>query len=185
MGQSLQDQLVNAGVAKPKQAKKARKDKTKRNKAARKSGQPNSTEEQKLSREVDTAAANKRAADRKRAQATNAQREQREKKRQVIQIINENRVKIETPGEDEPAYSYTLKGRIRRLPVSRDQRQRLADGKLAIVRYDGETSLVKKAIAERLEQLAPQAVTRNSPKQDTTDADDPYAGYEVPDDLMW
>lgn len=185
MSQSLQDQLVNAGIAKPKQAKKARQDKTQRNKAARESGEPADTAEQKLSRDVEAAQANKRAADRKRAHAVNAQREQREKKRQVIQIVNENRVEIETPGEDETAYSYTVKGRIRRLPVSRDQRKRLADGKLAIVRYDDKTSLVNQATAERLEQLIPESVSRNSPKQDTPDPEDPYAGYEVPDDLMW
>lgn len=186
MGQSLQDQLLKAGIAKPKQAKKARQDKTRRNKAARKSGQPQATAEQKLAKEVDAAHAAKRAADRKRASKANAEREQREKKRQVIQIIDENRIEIETPSADEPPYSYTMKGRIRRLPVSRDQRQRLANGRLAIVRYDGNTSLVDIATAERLEALVPKAISRNNaPEDDASDPDDPYAGYEVPDDLMW
>lgn len=185
MAQSLQEQLLKAGIAKPKQAKKARQDKTRRNKAARKSGAPEATAEQELSRKVDAAQAARRAADRERAQEANAEREQRERKRQVIQIIKENRLKIETPPEDDPPYSYTIKGHIGRLPVSRDQRRRLANGKLAIVRYDGETSLVDRATAERLEKLVPKSVFRNSPVDDTPDSDDPYAGYEVPDDLMW
>lgn len=185
MGQSLQDQLLNAGIAKPKQAKKARQDKTRRNKAARKSGKPQATAEQALSKEVDAAQAAKRAADRKRAQKANAEREQREQKRQVTQIIDENRIDIGTPPEGEPPYSYTVKGRIRRLPVSRDQRQRLANGKLAIVRYDGKTSLISTATAERLEALIPKSVFRNSAPENTSDPDDPYADYEIPDDLMW
>lgn len=189
MSSSLQEQLLKAGIAKPKQAKKARRDKAQRNKAARKSskaGKPVQAAEQELSREIDAAHAAKRAADRQRAQAANAAREQRETKRQAIQIIQANRVDIEAPAEDEPAYSYTIKGRIRKLPVSRDQRRRLAEGKLAIVRYDGQTSLVDTVTAERLETIIPKSVFRNSPEQgEATDPDDPYAGYEVPDDLMW
>lgn len=186
MAQSLQEQLLKAGIAKPKQAKKARQDKARRSKTARKQGNSQTTEEQQLARQVDAAEAAKRAADRKRAQAANAERKQRENKRQAIQIIKDNRLEIETPPQDEPPYSYKIKGRIRRLPVSRKQRQRLADGKLAIVRYDGETSLVNIATAERLEQLIPKSMFRNDPApQDTPDPDDPYAGFEVPDDLMW
>lgn len=188
MSLSLQEQLLKAGIAKPKQAKKARRDKAQHNKAARKSGKPQDTAEQKLSREVDAAHAAKRAADRKRAQAVNTERDQREKKRQALQIMRDNRIAIEPPSADEPAYSYTIKGRIRHVPVSREQRQRLADGKLAIVRYDGDTALVDTATAERLEKIIPKSVFRNSPKAQasaTHDADDPYAGYEVPDDLMW
>lgn len=185
MAQSLQEQLLQAGIAKPKQAKKARRDKAQRSKAARKSGQQGATAEQQLSKEVDAARAAKRAADRQRAQKANAEREQRERKRQVLQIIADNRVEIENPPEDEPPYSYTFKGRIRRLPVSKNQRRRLAAGQLAIVRYDGTTSLVTAATAKRLEELAPKSVFRNTVSDDTPDPDDPYAGYEVPDDLMW
>src|SRR5699024_7046793 len=162
MGQSLQEQLLNAGIAKPKQAKKACQDKARRNKAARKSGTPEATAEQKLSREVDAAQAARRAADRERARAANAEREQREKKRQVIEIVNANRIMIEAPLEDDPPYSYTIKGRIGYLRVSRDQRRRLANGTLALIRYDGETSLVGVATAERLEKLVPKSVIRNS-----------------------
>lgn len=186
MGQSLQDQLLKAGVAKPKQAKKARRDKTRSNKAARKAGTSGNTDQQDLSKDIAADQAAKREADRRRAKAANAEREQRERKRQAIQIISENRIATETPEADEPPYSYTVKGKIRRLPVSRDQRRRLADGKLAVVRYDGETSLVDAATAERLETLIPKAISRVTEAQKATpDPNDPYAGYEVPDDLMW
>ncbi|MES1938275.1 DUF2058 domain-containing protein [Salinisphaera hydrothermalis] len=187
MGQSLQDQLLKAGIAKPKQVKKARHDKARRNKAARRAGGKGDEEQQKLSKDVEAATAAKREADRKRAQAANAEREQRERKRQAIQIINEHRIAIEKPEADEPPYSYTVKGKIRRLPVSRDQRRRLADGRLAIVRYDGQTSLVDVETAQRLEALIPKAISRitEADKASEADPDDPYAGYEVPDDLMW
>ncbi|HET7313406.1 DUF2058 domain-containing protein [Salinisphaera sp.] len=186
MGQSLQDQLLKAGIAKPKQANKARQDKARKNKAARRAGKQSPTEQQNLSKEVDAAQAAKRQADRRRAQAANAEREQRERKRRAIQIIQENRIAIETPEADEPPYSYTVKGKIRRLPVSREQRRRLASGGLAIVRYDGATSLVDTATAERLEALIPKAISRvTETGNNAPDPDDPYAGYEVPDDLMW
>src|SRR5699024_1839438 len=175
MGQSLQEQLLQAGIAKPKQAKKARRDKAQHARAARKKGQQGATAQQQLSKQVDAARAAKQAADRQRAQKANAEREQREKKRQVLQIIADNQVEIEPPPADGPPYSYTLKGRIRRLHVSNSQRQRLASGQLAIVRYDGVTSLVTAATAKRLEQLTPKAVFRNTASDDKPEPDDPYA----------
>ncbi|WP_423821206.1 DUF2058 family protein [Salinisphaera sp. SPP-AMP-43] len=185
MGQSLQDQLLQAGIAKPKQAKKARQDKTKRKKAARKSGQNATAEEQALSKKVAADDAARREADRRRAQAANAERAQRERAAQAKQIVEDHRVAIDKPAEDDPPYSYNMNGRIRRLPVSRAQRQQLANGQLAIVRHFGDTSLVDRETAERLETLIPKKVWRIVAQPSEPDPDDPYAGYEVPDDLMW
>lgn len=186
MGQSLQDQLLQAGIARPKQAKKARKDKTRQRKAARQAGHTETPEERQRKQDAAAAEAGKRAADRRRAEAENAERARRERKAQAIQIIRQRRIAIEPPAdEDEPPYSYTIKGRIRGLPVSRAQRALLASGQLGIVRYDGETSLVDRATAERLEGLIPKAVWRICERDDTPDPDDPYAAYTVPDDLMW
>lgn len=186
MSQSLRDQLLKSGLASQKQARKARQSKGRSKKAARQNKSQQTTEQQQLAQEVAAARKAQRQADRQRSADAKAQREQRERKRQAIAIIKQNRIAIETPSEDEPPYSYTIKGRIKRLPVNRSQRQKLADGRLAIVRYDGETSLVDIPTAERLETLIPQAVVRNPPRRDDKpDPNDPYAGYEIPDDLMW
>lgn len=186
MSQSLQDQLLKSGLASQKQARKARQSKRRRQKSARQNPGQHTTEQQQLAEEVAAARQAQRQADRQRSAQAKAQREQLERKRQAIAIIKQNRIPIDQPSEDEPPYSYTIKGKIKRLPVSRQQRQKLADGHLAIVRYDGETSLVDIPTAKRLETLIPKAVIRHLPRpDDKPDPEDPYAGYEVPDDLMW
>ena len=58
------------------------------------------------------------------------------------------------------------------------------DGALAIVRHEDFYELVPAVIAERVQQVDPATLVvwnRPEPK----DPDDPYAEFEVPDDLMW
>ena len=43
----------------------------------------------------------------------------------------------------------------------------------------------KKSIAEKIQQRNPKRVVIYSAEQDTVDENDPYAEYEIPDDLTW
>jgi hypothetical protein len=59
------------------------------------------------------------------------------------------------------------------------------DGRLAVVRQDAFYELVPADIAERVRTRDPSLVlVWNQPSQ-TPDEDDPYADFQVPDDLMW
>ncbi|MES1933369.1 hypothetical protein T35B1_12207 [Salinisphaera shabanensis T35B1] len=184
MSKSLQEQLLQAGLAKPKQAKKARRDKTREAQAARRD--PKKAKEQdQLAREIAAKDAGKRDYDRRLNEQRKAQREAQERQQMAVQIIERNRVAAEGDNDQAVAYNYNANGKIKRLMVSDTQRKALADGRMAIVRYQGKTSLVTAAVAERLQPLIPNRIWLAKPADDTPDPDDPYAAYQVPDDLMW
>ena len=184
MSKSLQEQLLQAGLAKPKQAKKARRDKTRQAQAARRD--PKKAQEQdQVAREVAAKQAGKRDYDRRLNEQRKAQREAQERQQKAVQIIARNRVAAEGDNEQAVAYNYNVNGKIKRLMVSDSQRKSLAAGRMAIVRYQGKTSLVSAEVAERLEPLIPNRIWMATATDDTPDPDDPYANYQVPDDLMW
>lgn len=184
MAKSLQDQLLASGVAKPKQAKKARRDKTRREQEARRQG-TQSEESAKLARDVAAAEQAKRERDQQLAEQQKNERASRESQGAAAQLIAQNRIKPGPAEDDSPAYSYNIAGKIRKLAVSAPQRQQLADGKLGIVRHAGSAALINRDVAQRLQTLIPDQIWLMEPRDDTPDPDDPYAGYEVPDDLMW
>ncbi len=180
MAKSLQEQLLQAGAAKPKQAKKARQEKTRKNQAARQKGQ-SLTDEQALQREIAAEQATKRERDRQLNAEQKAARDVREVEHAVDQIVSRNRI----AADGEVAYSYTIGDKIRRIQVSDKQRRDLAEGRLAIVRHRERASLVPRAVAERLVEKIPAQLWLVTPTQQLHDPDDPYADYQVPDDLMW
>jgi uncharacterized protein YaiL (DUF2058 family) len=82
------------------------------------------------------------------------------------------------------AYNFADGTALKRLYVKAAQQQDIAAGKLAIVRHDNFYELVPAAVAERVEQVDPPSlVVWNRPRE--ADPNDPYADFEVPDDLMW
>lgn len=188
MGQSLQDQLLASGLANKKQARKAKQDKARQKpkKNQKKNAPAPDTEQDRIAREAAAAAEAKRARDRQQSAAANEKRREKERRAAVDQLIARHVVAREPAPEDDPPYSFTMDGRIRRLSVSRNQRARLADGRLGIVRRGENSLLVERRIAERLIEMIPERVVLNTPTPSAADdPDDPYAGYEVPDDLMW
>jgi len=184
MAKSLQEQLLASGLAKPKQAKKARREKTRTDQQARREGRQ-SDEARKLAQSVADADKAKRERDRQLADQQKQQRASREFQGAAGQLIAQHRIKPESAADDALDYSYSIGGKIRKLAVSNAQRKQLADGKLGIVRHAGSAALVNRETAKRLQALIPDQLWLVESIDTTPDPDDPYAGYEVPDDLMW
>ena len=69
--------------------------------------------------------------------------------------------------------------------MSKDQHARLVDGRLAVVRQDAFYELVPADVAGRVRARDPGLVlVWNQPAQ-APEGEDPYAEFQVPDDLMW
>ena len=74
----------------------------------------------------------------------------------------------------------------RRHHISGDQRAQLAAGKLGLVQFDGQYHLRPVSIARQLHEKIPQRTwVPQADADQAADADDPYADFQVPDDLMW
>ena len=69
-------------------------------------------------------------------------------------------------------------------------KQQIVQGKLGIARIEGRYELVPKTIAEKIQQRNKKRVVIFSEQQkpdthETIDENDPYADYQIPDDLTW
>jgi len=182
VGNSLQDQLLKAGLVDEDQIKKANKTKSKQQRQQPKSKkklrkQPKLTPEQIKAREE------KAARDRELNERRDEARRQREIAAQVKQLVDANRHPSSDPENDVPFY-FENKGKIKTLHVAPATRDMITAGKLVIVNANGRFELVPPDVAEKIRQRNPSLVI-DLPKEEKPAEDDPYAGYEVPDDLMW
>lgn len=176
---SLQDQLLKAGLVDKKAAKQASKDKRKQQKVAKKSAQPQVDETKQA---VEKARAEKAARDR----ALNAERDaiaqQKAIAAQIKQMVDTNK---QSKGDGDIAYNFTFEKKIKKIYVSAAVQAHLIAGRLVIVGLEERFEVVPKVIAEKIQERDPNMVVV-APKQETPDdEEDPYADYQIPDDLMW
>lgn len=181
MANSLQDQLLKAGLADAKQAKKA--------KAGKRppKGQPKGKKGQRevLSESTQAtrrALAEKTERDRVLNQERKAVAERKAVVAQIRQLIAQHRSSREG---GEEAYHFTDGKLLRTLHVTPGQRAQLTRGSIVIVRDAGRYELVPGEVAEKIRARDPACVMQRPDGEVAPAQDDPYAEYEVPDDLVW
>lgn len=178
MGNSLQDQLLKAGLVDEQQIKRVRSSKRKQGKQD--GGRTRAETEGQ--RRAQQAAAEKARRDGELNRQRREEVRRKAEANELRQLIHTNRI---PRGEGDIAYSFLDNGNIKRIYVTADQQQKLAKGNLAIVRQDTGFELVSPAIADRVQARDERLVVLlNTPGNDG-DEDDDYADYKIPDDLIW
>jgi uncharacterized protein YaiL (DUF2058 family) len=176
---SLQDQLLKAGLVDKNKVKQANQDKSKQKKAERRSG-TQSVDEARL------AAIDMQRKNAERARELNAQRDaaanQKAIMAQIAQMVQQNR---QGKGGGDIAYNFAHNNKIERIYVSATVQAHLMAGRLVIVCQDGVTELVPKVIADKIAERDPSRVVRVNKASTAIEEDDPYAAFQIPDDLMW
>ncbi len=179
----LKDQLLKAGLVNEKQVKKAQQEK--RKETQQKTAPQKNAEAEEEKRRKQQAVAEKAEKDR----LLNLQRKEEADKKalsaQIRHLIEAHRL---PKGDGETPYNFADGSLVKKLYVSDQTRGRIIRGALAIVRLDQQYELVPAEIADKIRQRdASSIIVQNSPQQsDTQEAgDDPYAAYQIPDDLMW
>lgn len=127
------------------------------------------------------------AAKADRDRELNLQRQQQEEQKQlaaqVKQMIDLNRLPLVEDGE---SYNFTDNNKVKRLYVSEVIRSQLAEGKVAIVRNGRQYDVVPAEVAKKIQERdSASVIVFNEPNKAADAADDPYAAYQVPDDLIW
>ncbi|GAA5316743.1 MAG: DUF2058 domain-containing protein [Candidatus Pelagadaptatus aseana] len=183
---SLQDQLLQAGLVDAKKAKKASKDKRKAQKVQKKS-------KQVVVDETKAAAAkareDKAARDRQLNEERKAEQEKKAIQAQIRQLISMNRIE-KGSGADLLGYNFTDGKSIKKIHVTGIIQKQLERGQLAIVKLvhvgqqEPDYELVPAAVADKISQRDQECVISRQETADI-DEDDPYADYQIPDDLMW
>jgi uncharacterized protein YaiL (DUF2058 family) len=176
---SLQEQFLKAGLVDKKKVKLANQDKTQQKKAERRNG-TQSVDEVRL------AALETQRRNAERARELNAQRDaaatQKAIVAQIAQMVLKNR---QSKGAGDIAYNFTHANKIERLHVSAAVQAHLTAGRLVIVCQGGVTELVPRIIADKIAERDASLVVRVNKASADVDADDPYAAFQIPDDLMW
>lgn len=177
MGNSLQDQLFKAGLANKKQAVKARKAQNNKQKLQRQ-GKVVTDEVSELAEKTRQEQV---AKDRELNLIKQQEAEAKALKAQIKQLIKLNQ--IEERGETE--FSFTHGTQIKSLRLKNEHRDALVNGQLAIVTLDKGYAIVPAAVSDKIMQRDDSVMVLRNSSTDDTPADDEYADYEVPDDLMW
>ena len=176
---SLQEQLLKAGLVDKNKVKQANHEKSKQKKVERRTG-TNSVDEARI------AALDTQRKNAKRARELNAQRDAAAKQKailaQIFEMVQKNR---QSKGTGDIAYNFTHDNKIERLYVSAAVQSHLMAGRLVIVRHGSSTELVPRIIADKISERDPSLVVRVNKTSTEVDADDPYAAFKIPDDLMW
>lgn len=183
VGNSLQDQLLKAGLVNTQQLKQVKTEKRKENRQSQGHLEARGESRQRLQEE----AAEKARRDRELNLKRQEDLRRREEENSIRQLIHAHRL---SRAGGEIAYNFQDGGRLRRLYLTPEQQRSLIAGHLALVRQDAEIELVPRETAENLLTrnaslvlVLNQATVKTAPA--ATDEEDPYAAYQVPDDLIW
>lgn len=181
MGNALQEQLLNAGLVDKNQANRAKSAKHKKMKQQRNTKQ-GVVDEAKQSAEKSM---HEKA---QRDRGLNHQKEEKAQEKAIIaqikQLINVN--KLNKGNGDDLAYNFEDNKSVKRIFVTREVHDNIANGRLTIVKSDGQYEIVPTPVADKIKQRDESyIILRNETQQQTTEEDEFYADYEIPDDLMW
>ncbi len=178
---SMQEQLLKAGLVSSAKAKTIKTEKHKQQQAQRHHKIEVVDEAKQLAQQ---ALAEKAERDRLLNLQQQEQAKQKELHAQIKQLIDEHHIQFDTKNA-EIAYHFTHHSKVKALYVTEELRDQLAKGKLAIVGMGKNYFLVNQEIALKIKERDENRVlVYNEPKAEIAD-DDPYAAFEIPDDLMW
>jgi uncharacterized protein YaiL (DUF2058 family) len=93
--------------------------------------------------------------------------------------------RIEPAGGDVP-YQFVDGKKIKKIHVTAQIQAELSRGRIAIARLEGGYVLLPAAAARKIMQRDASAILLlNTGEPAVAGEDDPYAAYQIPDDLMW
>jgi len=179
MIKSIQEQLVSAGLIDKKKAKKLKTEQHKLSRKNRGSAVPQNTRE-------DFREASRKGAERDRElnRQRQAKNEQKAVAAQIRQIVHANRLPREEG--DDTLFNFVVQGKVRKIYVNQETRERISTGKLAIVELDGQYDLIPSNLVEKLRKRSETCIVfYNDPQTQDKPAEDDYSDYKVPDDLIW
>lgn len=177
---SLQEQLLKSGLTNEAKAKQVKTEKRKQNKLLRNQG-AEAADEVKLG--IEEARRKQAERDLELNQLRKQALDQKALDAQIRQFIELNRMEKDGNGE---AYRFADGGKIKTVYVSAKNRMALTSGRAGIVKYENGYEIVPSEIAVKIqERHAASVLVLNRDSGENSADSDPYAAYQVPDDLLW
>lgn len=181
MSNPFQEQFLKAGVVTKQQVQKANQAKSKKRKQQR----------SKKSAVVDETVMNARQVTKNKAKydrGLNRKKEEDARKKalstEINQLISQNLIKRDE--SCDIAYHFEHNNKINRLYVNQEMKQKIIQGSYGIARITGRYELVPKDIAMKIQQRNEKRVILFSDEKEAgANENDPYADFQIPDDLTW
>lgn len=101
---------------------------------------------------------------------------------QIKQLIETNKILSE---QDDIGYQFADGKKIQKIYVSELLQNQLAKGLVSIAKLDENYFLVPNQVADKIAQRDESYVVPLKIESQEVAEDDPYADYQIPDDLMW
>ena len=183
MSKSLQDQLLELGLAADKPARKTRPEQRRPGKkqkpAAERGGKPSPADDEELA--LAKAYALREKAERREAEQARERKLQEERRRRAInqsirKIVEEHRLNRD---DAEVARNFLFRGRIRKINVTPEQLIALNAGQLGVAYLAGSYHLLPAAAIDEVKALSAEHVPDLSGSAEDEDE------FPVPDDLSW
>lgn len=172
MTESLRDQLLKAGLAKPKTAHK-KPTRQHRKPVNKKPIEPTDLEKAWRARSKDEKASAKKRIELKQAE----QKRRREINNKIVGLLDSGKQNKATADISRNFFHF---GKIRKIMVNKQQLEQLNSGSLGVVYLRGRYYLVDIKIAREVKQLSTEHVP------DLKGTDNPEESeHPVPDDLTW
>lgn len=179
MAKSLQEQLLQTGLADEKKARQIQQEKRK----ARKQKKPADADAEARRQAAEKARAEKVERDREINRKRQEKQAQQAKRAQVKQLIDQHGI---ARSKGETAYQFVVGKKVHKIYVDAKQADQLSRGRLAIVALGDDFHIIPADAAAKIrERDAEIPIIQHDPRADEPDEDDPYKDYQIPDDLMW
>ena len=181
---SLQDQLLKAGLTTKQKTRQANSDKRKKNKQKRSGVEHEATLQEQVQQDLAKAKADKLAKDTALNDEKKLQLNAKEQFLRIKQILDHHQIKNVF---GDAIYNYTSDVKIKKLALDHYTHKALINGRLALCGLDDVTYIVTSETAEKLSKLDNNIILVQNDKveDEGLDESDPYADYQIPDDLMW
>jgi uncharacterized protein YaiL (DUF2058 family) len=181
---SLQDQLLKAGLTTKQKTRQANSDKRKKNKQKRSGVAVDASLQEQVKKELELAKQEKLARDTALNDEKKVALAVKEQQLRVSQILQHHQI---TNVKGEAEYNYTFNSKIKKLFIDNVTHKALVNGQLALCGVDEQTYIVTAETAEKVASLDKNVilVQNTKVKAAASEEDDPYAEFQIPDDLMW
>jgi len=185
---SLQEQLLKAGLTTKQKARQANSAQRKTNKQKRSGVAHGASLQEQVQKDLAKTKAEKQAKDSVLNESKQKQLAEKEQVLRIKQILSHHQIK-NVFGDNE--YNYTFINKIKKLSVDAVTHKALVNGRLALCGLqegnEDITYIVTSETAEKVATLDASIILVQNDKvaDDVVDEDDPYADYQIPDDMMW
>lgn len=173
---ALQAQLLKAGLVDSKKAKQL----SKQSQHAKRTGDLADAEVKKA---LADAQAKKIEKDQKLNQEKQQILEDKMLKANIIQMLKQHQI---TGTDGDVSYQFIDQSKVKKVYITQKLYDQIVAGHVVIARLEESYALLPRPLADRIDaKLSGFMVVSNDKSDIELIADDPYAAYVIPDDLMW